>query len=436
MKKYMLLKTKQEIYYVIRCIGITQSVWLDESTTAKVVRMFDYTGIVKYFSPYDFHPPLYYLFMKLWTQVAGYSELALRLPSVIFSLVAGGYIFFMGGIWAAVFFLFNPLIMYYSQEARMYMMATMFLSAGLFHLVAAVKYKRAIDSILFSLFCSLSLATFYGSVFFIIVMYGYLFIKKQYRQLIQAIPVLLIVSFSLLPLLGTQYIHSKASLGIVLNWKQVLGTVTVKNLLLIPLKFSVGRIQFEPKKLYYIIGGLWTLVFWFFVYKGARKNIQYTLMLTGVIALGVVISFFTPLLQYFRFQYLLILVSLLLAAGAMGKNRYIILIGCLIFSLAYLILPQFHREDWKSLARDINKENGVYMVYSSADPVLYYAPHSKVVDIFAVSKVKLIPNRITVIPYTTEIYGFDYKTALEEQKYHLVKQSSYRGGLVKEEWSR
>ena len=96
MKKYKYVFLIFGIALLLRCIGITQSVWLDESTTAKVVRMFDYTGIVKYFSPYDFHPPLYYLFMKLWTQVAGYSELALRLPSVIFSLVAGGYIFFYG----------------------------------------------------------------------------------------------------------------------------------------------------------------------------------------------------------------------------------------------------------------------------------------------------------------------------------------------------
>ena len=32
----------------------------------------------------DFHPPLYYLVLKAWSSVFGYSEFSLRLPSVIF----------------------------------------------------------------------------------------------------------------------------------------------------------------------------------------------------------------------------------------------------------------------------------------------------------------------------------------------------------------
>ncbi len=436
MKQYRNVLLIFIIAFAIRLIALNQSLWLDEATTAKVVRAFDYTGIVRYFSPYDFHPPLYYLFMKLWTSLAGHTEIALRLPSVFFSLVAGMYIFFISGMWAAVFFLFNPLIMYYSQEARMYMMDTMFLSAALFHLIAAIKYKRSINSILFSVFSSLALATFYGSIFIIIIMYAYLLIKKQYKQLIESLPIIIIVSLSLLPLLSTQYLHSKASLGIVLNWKQVLGTVTIKNLLLIPLKFSIGHIQFEPKKLYYVVGGIWSLVLAFYVFRGSQKRPEYAFMFLAVLVIGVCISFFTPLLQYFRFQYLIILMSLLLVVGVQGKAKMIVLTGFLLFSAIYLGLPRFHREDWKSLAHDIRPNAGVYMVYNSADPLLYYRPHTMLADIFAVSKVKLVPHDIVVIPYTTDVYGFDYKTPLTKQGYHLKKQSSYRGGLVKEEWSR
>ena len=63
----------------------------------------------------------------------GYSEIALRMPSILFSLLTGYVVYLIGGIWSAAFFLFNPLIVYYSQEARMYMMVTFFLTASLYY---------------------------------------------------------------------------------------------------------------------------------------------------------------------------------------------------------------------------------------------------------------------------------------------------------------
>src|SRR3990167_11022982 len=105
--------------FLIRLIALNQSLWLDEAITAKVVMSFGFKDIINKFSPTDFHPPLYYLFMKLWTNFFGYSEIALRMPSILFSLLTGYVIYLIGGIWAAVFFLFNPLIVYYSQEAQM-----------------------------------------------------------------------------------------------------------------------------------------------------------------------------------------------------------------------------------------------------------------------------------------------------------------------------
>ncbi|NCN22390.1 glycosyltransferase family 39 protein, partial [Candidatus Falkowbacteria bacterium] len=70
--------------FLIRLIGINQSLWLDEATTARVVQQYNYQEIITKFSPNDFHPPLYYLFMKFWTNIFGYSEVALRFPSIIF----------------------------------------------------------------------------------------------------------------------------------------------------------------------------------------------------------------------------------------------------------------------------------------------------------------------------------------------------------------
>lgn len=108
--------------FLIRLIAINQSLWLDEGITARVISQYNLVEIVKSFSVYDFHPPLYYFLTYIFTQVFGISEAALRMPSIIFSLLAGLYIFKTGkllknkniGFWSAAFFLFNPLIVYYS----------------------------------------------------------------------------------------------------------------------------------------------------------------------------------------------------------------------------------------------------------------------------------------------------------------------------------
>lgn len=98
--------------FLARLINLNQSLWLDEAIVAKVVRSISFFQIPIQFSPHDFHPPLYYLFMSLWGGVFGSSEIALRMPSIFFSLVAGWYVYKIGivlknkslGLWAAAFF--------------------------------------------------------------------------------------------------------------------------------------------------------------------------------------------------------------------------------------------------------------------------------------------------------------------------------------------
>lgn len=257
------------VAFLIRLLALNQSLWLDEATTARVVLHYNYFDIITKFSPFDFHPPLYYLLMKLWTGIFGYSEIFLRLPSVIFSLLTGWMIYKIGamvenkklGIWSMIFFLFNPLIMYYSQEARMYMMSTFLLSCAIYYFIKMLKVKsqrskvQSNDFLLFNLFCILSFYTFYGSVFLIATFLLYFLYKKQYgifmKSLIFNLPSFLIIS----PLLYTQFMHSRQALIYVTHWNLVLGKATIKNLLLIPLKFTSGRISFFPKLIFYAVTG-------------------------------------------------------------------------------------------------------------------------------------------------------------------------------------
>ena len=63
-------------------IGLRQSVWFDEAYSIMVAKR-SASEIIR-LSALDTHPPLYYLVLKIWANVFGWSELALRSLSVIF----------------------------------------------------------------------------------------------------------------------------------------------------------------------------------------------------------------------------------------------------------------------------------------------------------------------------------------------------------------
>ncbi|MBI4009535.1 glycosyltransferase family 39 protein [Candidatus Roizmanbacteria bacterium] len=449
--------------FLIRLISLNQSLWLDEATTARVVQQYSFLDVATKFSPHDFHPPLYYLSMKFWTNLFGYSEIALRFPSIIFSLLTGWIVYLIGkkiknekfSFWAVAFFLFNPLIIYYSQEARMYMMATFFLTVALYYYLGLSpeilsrlnsslpllkqKVSKNFGSspiLFFNIFISLAFLTFYGSIFLIIPMFLYLLYKKQYRFFFVSFLMLSSSLLVLLPLVYRQFVNAQQQLLLVPNWTQVLGTTNLKNLFLIPLKFAFGRISFQPKLLYWAVAGIWTAFVWFFVLKGGLKQRSILFFIIGSMGFGILFSFFTPLLQYFRFIYLIPLISVLISFAQ--KNtiyRLIIFFGFISFSLLYLLFPGFHREDWKSLANSLPSDKKIYMIYSSSDPIQYYRSDLNLGDLRALDLTKLKYREIIIIPYTSEIYGLDYAKILRQSNYNKKKTRNFRG-IYYEVWER
>lgn len=445
--------------FAIRLIALNQSLWLDEAVTANVVKNFDLGQIISKFSPTDFHPPLYYLMMKLWTNLFGYSEVALRFPSIIFSLLTGYFIYkiaslFYGSIdkfFALMFFLFNPLIVYYSQEARMYMMATFFLTGGLYYFfksqkleVKSQKYNSKVKSLmLMNLFFTLAFLSFYGSVFLIAAVNLYFLFKKDYKAFILNTLYFILVVLLISPLLSHQLINSKIALTNVANWSATLGKANIKNLLLIPIKFSIGRISFYPKWFYWGITGTWTGFVLFTIKTVLNKTVfikTVFYLLIFPLLLGFMVSFFTPMLQYFRFLYLIPIVCLLLGFGLSGQAKfnlggYVLAGGFVIFSLVYLLLPQFHREDWKNLVSNLPKDKPVYMIMASSDPITYYNNNLIVRELNGLtsSRVNGLDPEIIVIPYAAEIYGFNYKDSLIKSGYKLKKETSFRE-VTYEEW--
>lgn len=116
------------------------SLWHDEAFSALMIRypwgeMFQRLGL-------DVHPPMYYIFLRLWHYIFGESMLSLRGFSIFFGTAAiwAGYMFTKeafknekAALWAAVFIAINPFQLQYVNEARMYTFGAFFaLMAGYF----------------------------------------------------------------------------------------------------------------------------------------------------------------------------------------------------------------------------------------------------------------------------------------------------------------
>ncbi len=421
---------------VLRLIGINQSMWLDEAISANVVINYDLIDIVKSFSPSDFHPPFFYLTLKIWTNIFGHSVIAMRLMSVLFGVITTYFVYKIGnqikdkkiGLMAMIFTAVNPFLIYYSQEIKMYSMVTCLLTMAFYFYL---KDKKIINMVIFNILCAFSFLTFYGSIFYIATLSVITLFKKNWSKLfIQNIGIIIAIIL-VWPLLSRQLLLSKDLLVEVKNWSSVLGKIETKNILMIPIKFSSGRISFYPKIIYYLVSGIWAIIVFFGIFKGIFKE-----KLLGIVAFlplvfGLIFSAFSPMMQYFRFQYLIPIMMILLAISIKNKNINKLYLLCFLsFSFVYLLNKNMWREDWLTLSQNI--DNKIIMIESFSDPIKYYKNTAQVIDI---RKYDFNDKEITVVPYGEAIHGIDHNKILEEKNYTLKSQNNFREVLF-ETWTK
>lgn len=158
---------------------LVQAFWRDEAFSYLLAKrnLFDIVVLtVK-----DFSPPLYYFILHFWINVFGKSEVALRSLSLIFYW-ATLYVVFMiltevfkmklkKAFLYLVFFLFNPLLIYFAFEVRMYSMLAFFATLSYYGL-----FKK--NSRLYLISSIAGLYTHYFMIFVIIAQY----FTKRYKQ--------------------------------------------------------------------------------------------------------------------------------------------------------------------------------------------------------------------------------------------------------------
>lgn len=121
------------------------SIWFDEAFSAYLVQ-FSYWDIAR-FTASDVHPPFYYWVLKLWSDLFGTTELAFRSLSILFGAATAAVAFLLSRkffgrkvAWLAfVFIILSPMLVRYSDEARMYTMAALIVFSATYFLVKATE---------------------------------------------------------------------------------------------------------------------------------------------------------------------------------------------------------------------------------------------------------------------------------------------------------
>lgn len=153
-----------------------QSFWYDESVTVGLVRH-DLFGMLDRIPGSESTPPLYYVLAWLWTKVFGSGEVGIRSLSALLGTLAIPAFYFAAreltgsqraGLGVAALAAFNPLLVWYSQEARTYTLLTLLGALSLYFFARALKRFERSALIWWAVTSALALTAHYFAGFLVL----------------------------------------------------------------------------------------------------------------------------------------------------------------------------------------------------------------------------------------------------------------------------
>jgi 4-amino-4-deoxy-L-arabinose transferase-like glycosyltransferase len=152
-------------------------------------------------------PPLYYALAWAWTQLTGTGEVGLRSVSALAGVATVPVAYLLGaelrgrraGLVAAALVAVNPMLLWYSQEARSYALLVLLTAAAALYFVRALDSRGRRDLTLWGVFSALALATHYFAIFPIALEAAWLLWRRR-RQAFAGLWIVLLAGLALAPL--------------------------------------------------------------------------------------------------------------------------------------------------------------------------------------------------------------------------------------------
>lgn len=343
-------------------------------------------------------PPLYYLFMKGWTSLFGFSEFALRFPSVIFSTITIIYIFLLTkrlinektALIASFLLAIFPFAVNYAQEAKMYSMVWCFALASWYYFILFLEKPSIKNNLAYIITTLLLIYTLYLGFIFLIVQI-IIFLLKKDKPIKDFIISLLLILIAYIPWLSTAINNIQNKSGIIWIFPTHNYTKVMQNIFEIIFGKSQGGISYLEISIY-----LASIIFLFFmIYKKEiresrsknYKSIFYYLLIPTIIFL-LIDKYITPILvaRYLGFVHisLIMFISHGLTSFSKRKNIFLIIILILLTSIIFIehLNPYYEKqlkidkEDWRGFFAEvctkITNSTLVINAISSPEKILSY----------------------------------------------------------------
>jgi len=433
---------------LMRVVGLNQSLWHDEAIGALEVKNSGFVEIATDFAKVDNHPPFYYLTLKAWSNVFGYSEIALRSLSIVFGLGTIWVVYYIikktfgsKGKIAALLLATSGLHIYYSQEARMYAMSAFLASLATYYFLK-LKTSNIKPWVLFSLSLLLLLFTDYVNVFLLPVFWVWASVAKKsidwWKKFILTHIPSIMVGALWLPIFVAQIKRGSLLLQNLPQWTSVAGGASFKHVALVWIKFIMGRISFFDKLTYYSLVALFSVPFLFLLLKSIKtwkKHSFYWYWLILPLGVGFLASFYFPALIYFRFLYVLPAFYILIELGlyTLGSKTRNLLIVVLVFInlfgwIVFLADKGQQREQWRQAVEYMEKKaekTQDAVIFAFIQPPAGYRWYSGgKVEVFGVTDRKLVND---LVADKRGVYYFDYLADLTDPNREIMAEIEILG---------
>ncbi len=160
------------------------------------------------------NPPLYYVIAWGWAKVFGLGEVGLRSLSALFGAATVPVAYFIGrelsgkrtGLITAAIVAVNPMLIWYSQEARAYALLIFFAALSFLFFVRVLRSAENRDLTLWSLASIGALTSHYFAFFPVAIEAVWLLyvLRAEWRRVAVAVGVIVLVGLALIPLLVAQ----------------------------------------------------------------------------------------------------------------------------------------------------------------------------------------------------------------------------------------
>jgi 4-amino-4-deoxy-L-arabinose transferase-like glycosyltransferase len=184
-----------------------QSYHHDEIVTASRVLRGDFWHAMDAVGFSESAPPLYYALAWLWAQATGTGEYGLRSLSALAGTATVPVAFLLGaelrgrraGLVAAALVAVNPMLLWYSQEARGYALLVLLTAVAALFFVRGLDRGRRRDLVAWGIASALALATHYFA-FFPVALEGLWLLRRRGRAALAGLGVVLAAGLMLAPL--------------------------------------------------------------------------------------------------------------------------------------------------------------------------------------------------------------------------------------------